>query len=480
MINRYIFFTFLFSFLNSLGQEIILEINDALESKNYQLYETIPIVNKKANKLSLLMLTSKNVKGFLINEKNEVISNLSLKDNIRKYSIVLGHSYNSQEDYRIIIANRKNNKFGIITFSYTSQTTQLKEFEFNSPKERFIQTVQNDDKFYLLSFLDETSTLNIYSFDDNGNYEVIPISLENENLLNIKNEPTPISAFFFNANFPKIDYNNPTSIEVSSEVSKLYIGNGQITFSFDNNKKFTQIVSIDLNSYTYRIKKYLQPLEEIEKYKDKKTNSFLGKEYIYLFASDKDHFEFRIEDLATSKIVKSFKVDSDDVIQFKNTPLIQKGGNLKYYRELEGTNKFLRKINTDKIGVSVFYQNENYIITLGGTQLINNSSPMMIPTGIGVASISTPTGVIYHNPFFTAYNSYSTSKAIYFQSYFDNNLRHIEGEIPDNAFERIKEFEDNENKIYTDGKTIFKHKNYFLRGAYSSFKKSYILRKFEK
>src|SRR5690606_40152917 len=66
----------------------------------------------------------------------------------------------------------------------------------------------------------------------------------------------------------------------------------------------------------------------------------------------------------------------DASISFKNTPIIQEGATAVPFvnrRELEESSKYLRKITSGDLGITVLKQDNHFYITLGGYKEVNNS-----------------------------------------------------------------------------------------------------------
>ena len=86
------------------------------------------------------------------------------------------------------------------------------------------------------------------------------------------------------------------------------------------------------------------------------------------------------------KLIKEFSINKEQPITIKNSPIIQEGVTALPFvtkRELEETKKYLRKISSGQLGLTVIEQDNAYYITLGGYKVTSNSSPMMATTANG-------------------------------------------------------------------------------------------------
>src|SRR5690606_28022611 len=118
-------------------------------------------------------------------------------------------------------------------------------------------------------------------------------------------------------------------------------------------------------------------------------------------------------DLKNNTILKEFVISEDDSIHFKNSPIIQEGGDFASYRELEKTSQFIRKVIQSKMAISAYKDNNNYIVTLGSYE--PKPSTMSMITGGIIGGI---TGVIIMSMF----DSYTNSKSVRILSLLDEKL----------------------------------------------------------
>ena len=383
------------------------------------------------------------------------------------------------------MTNNRHDKFASINLSHKNNSSSFKEFEFEN--EKFVQSIAYNDRFYLITIIKDSSIFNINSFDDDANYIKNKIDLSNDRFIDKKNKKTSLykllttssGAYGINTSIDikKVKEENPNSIDVTSEYNKLYVKENQLLFSFDINKLYTQIISIDLNTFEKEIKQFKKPFADV-KVSKKKTNSYLNGDNIYMIASTKEKFTFTVNDYLSGNLIKEYAASINDTISFKNTPIIQKGGMYDGYREMEKTQKFLRKITAGDVGVSVYKFKDNYQISLGGKQEVRSGGMMMPMGGFGMPIASFGSAAVFFNPTYFAYNSYSNTKSIHIKGLFDVNFNHIEGEIEENVFDKIKDFQTNSNASET-GEIVFKYKDYYYLGNYFSETKEYRLIKFQ-
>ena len=151
---------------------------------------------------------------------------------------------------------------------------------------------------------------------------------------------------------------------------------------------------------------------------------------------------------------------------------MQEGGLYDSSRELGKTKRFLRRIAKGNTGLSVRKVKNKYHVTIGGYIIQNTGGGMMMPFGgIPIGSIGAVT--VFFNPAQIAFNSFTNNKTTRIESLLDTDFNHIQGEIDENAFDKMKDFKSN-NK----GGTVFKYKDFFIKTRYNSFSKEFNFKKF--
>ena len=464
---------------SSNSQEEIARFENHLKTSSISINDAIPIVNEQTQEISLIFTDPKQVYGYLLDSNFKIINEFVSDKRSRKYKTIIGSSVLGK-NYILFLANNKRNKFASVRFSYENDESKITESDLDLNDEKFIQTAEHNNRFYLFTVKRYSSILNVYVFEDESKYEKKEIDLsqsfdKDDSLYNLLTTQKDRGLSLNNdVNINKIEDGNPNAIEITSENTKMYQRNAEIIFSFDDFKDFTKIVSLNLNDFIYEIIEFDKPFKDE---KSKSTNSFIHNDKIYMVASTKKKFNFSIHDFQTGNLIKEYNVNVDEEIKFKNTPLIQVGGMYDGYRELEKTQKFLRKVTNGDIGVSVFEYRDKFEISIGGKQETRNNGGMMMG-GMGFPVASFGAATVFFNPTMFAYNSYIHTKSIHFKGLFDENYNHIEGEIELNVFDKINEYE-KENKKPPGGKSIFRYKDYYILGTFSRWpSKEYTLRKF--
>lgn len=271
-------------------------------------------------------------------------------------------------------------------------------------------------------------------------------------------------------------------------MNKLYCYNNILYITIDNQIEKTALIEIDLTTFDYKVHYIEQGQLDCNIETHTRSNSYLYQNILYQIKGCEKGIILNLSNIFSDSTLASFFIDRYKEISFKNTPFIQNGSywilNKKEEKELENVDKALKRILTDKIGISAYNYNDTIELTIGGhgqIKLSGGSGGMMMSPGM--APISGGSGGMMMSPGMAPtlhnYSSYTSTRSVYFKSMIDKNYYHIEGEVPQNVFEKIKDFlKDYEGKI--SAKTIFKMNDYYILGYYLTDQEKYILRKFVK
>ena len=458
---------FYFSFLILIsivvhGQERLLRFENTLKTSTSNITGVVPIVNEKNNDIGFFVLDTKHIYGYKISSNFEVLDKIKFKNKRRAYKIIVGTSITDNNSYRVFLSNKSNAKFGFIDFSFNTGESTIKEFTIDKD-ERFLQTVSQNNKFYLLTRHKDDSILFVYTFDSGSNMIKNTIDLNKINFADRQGNPTTLSYLLvFDKDIPKIKSNTPNSIDITSSKIKLFQNESTVFLTIDKNLKFTQVIEINLNSLEANGKFFKKPTltKAIER-----SNSFFSDGHLFTISASNKDFKIEIINYDSLKKVEELYANKESDIAFKNSPIIQENGFYTDYRELNKTQKFLRRLSTEEIGISVRRHNDTYKMIIGSIEELNYSG-MMSMSGFGAMQIASVGNFsLWFNPTFMAYNSFSKTKATRIESILDINFQHRKGEIPNNVFDTIKKYQQGQKNA---GYTIFDYKDFIIATDYNT------------
>ena len=492
MKSKILFYGLLFITFQIFGQELLFDKDIELKSIFGDNRNSLPILNKDKNELALFLLDRKQINSLIFNDKYEYIDHYSTNRPEENFDDLIGYSIDLK-GYHLIFTNSTKNQFFIKSIDFSLKSDQGKELSINLKDEKYLESISYKNNFYLLTLKKKSSILKIYEISSNEikNIKEFDFSLyrfsnsDNSTLYDLlirKFEP-----FKSVSVIQKIDNNNPNPLDITTNSCKIYYYNDKFYLTLDNNIYNTWLITINLDDYTSAVKYFGQTkINSIEGAFEIKSNSFLFEDYLYQIMGSKVELSLQIKSLRKDSVIKEFRVNEKEEIDFRNTALFQKGGTIvpgDYERELGKTKQILRKISSSKIGVSVSHYHDDLALTVGGIKEVTSTGGYMM-TGSG-STISTPQGSIslpptYHyNPTMYSYNTYTNTRSVYFKTVLEKNgFNHIEKDITKKeAFDKIKNYEDN-NDVDMTCKTVFKVDEYYVFGYYKKWDKKYYLRKF--
>ena len=455
--------------ITTFSQETVLSFKNDLKTSSSDIKDVIPVVNSETDEIAFFVADAKNVYGYKIDANFKVLEKITSEEKRRKYKVLIGSSASKNDSYRVFLTNKNQTDFAFVNFSFKEGSTSFKEFSIDQ-NETFLQTVNSKNQFYLISGSTLKNELYIYTFDEDGNPLKNNIDISSLRFISSRGKNAKLLSLLVTGDdLTKFEENTPNSIELTSQETKMFVREDSFFITLDHHKMFTQVLEINLNTFKADSFQFNKPsLGE----KAKRTNSYVNGKNIFTIAVTKDEFSVEILNFETGDLLKEYSANKNDSITFKNTAIIQEGGMYDSYRELGKTNRFLRRISKGNSGISARKVNNQYHVIIGGYIVQKSNAGMMMPFGgIPIGSIGSAT--VFFNPAQIAFNSFSNNKTTRIESLLDENFNHLEGEIKENAFDKMKDFKSN-NK----GSTVFKYKDFYIKTEYMSFSKEFIFRKF--
>ncbi|SFB80853.1 hypothetical protein SAMN04487907_101726 [Zunongwangia mangrovi] len=472
---------FLILCLNSFSQQYY-DLPNNLKDSHRSIKEVFTVTNNDNGNLTIFIDDNTTFNAYIYNEEIELVSALQSDGLPKKYDRIIGYIQN--ENITTLFLQHKNDReFGAIQFDFNNKQTKEIEFDFKLKKEAYIEALSKDNRLYILTIEKNSSNLNIYTFDGiqkskntlelGYKYRIDDIEPKDlhEMLISYGGMSSSIE-------IEKIDNQAPVSIELASATNKLYETPEGFNLSLDKSIFETFVISVDLNDYTTEIRQFAKPkYNAIEGYH---SNSFLLKDNIYQIVANSNELYFEAKNMTSNKVIKNIILTAEEEIDFKNTPIIQdKEGDLfAPHRELEKTSKFLRKIDNENIGVSVFQKDDKNIVTLGSHLELQAGGPMMMGMP-GMGGMAGMGFAMQFNLYAGAYFSYTRGKSVRIQCLFDQNFKHLQGEIEDNVFDRIKKFTKHLKNNDT-GENVFEWNDSVFYGYYNKDSEAYRIKKFKK
>lgn len=392
---------------------------------------------------------------------------------------IVGYSIGEENSMHLYFSNKKIDKFYLKTL-LPDGTTKNEEFEFKIKKEYFVQFLNHQNKFYVLTTPKGSSSINLYNFYGNS-FTITSYDLSNERFYGIDNKSIQLSSLLFDKTIEIIEGAIPSAIEITSKPFKIYPKENEFILTLDHRDSATRVIRLNFRNGTHNVSHYTISTLNFQNLNYLKSNSFLFRNRVYQLISSRDRLVFTIKDGVTKKVLQEYTVQKDDEeITFKNSPIFQDGSMYSSgIRELNKTKQFLRKITNSNIGIAAFEKEGLIHLHLGGIREMNSGgAPMMMPGFGGIPIASAGVFTFSLNPTFYAFNSYQQTQSIYIKCLFDaNNFEHLPGPVLPNTFDEITKYTDGLERVGLE--TVFKMNDFFIYGYYNKKNKLYRLLRFE-
>lgn len=436
-----------------LGQTILNSY--PLDLKKYDEYNQI---------LNVENTITNDVFAFVANAQNVTIlkynSALFLKDsftvartNLENMTIV-GYSFSEDENPTLYWATEDYKDILVIKYYLETKTYKVLSFKFPVTSQYIITTFQKDNLFYIISKDIAQPALISYAFK-NGIVEEKVFDFSPYTFQNRRTQLLTFNQVLSENPIEKIESDEYNPLFKSTKKSKMYMLNNHIILTLDQNPKKTQVFDLNLENHDITEKNFIQSGTQDPK---KLSNSFFYNNKIYQISTTQDELLLDIKDYNSTETLKSFKVTKNDTIRFKSSPLLTQQNNEKP-KELKNTSKFLQRLSYLEVGLSVFNNNQNTLLTLGGVPRIEK---------------------MYYtvNDQFYSWDYTQTfhSQSVFFESTLNSNFESIPQQPQPLALDNINYYLDSNKKATLP--SILKLKEYHILGYYDPTSKQYIMRKF--
>jgi len=474
-------------FLTGFAQEILVEQNAYLESYFSDRRAVYPLVDKASGKVTLFLLDCDSIRIQQYDKDFRFQKNYHCARPKGKFKHLTGHTI-SNNKYHLYFSNKKRKEFLVQTIDIKSKENSEKRIPLKISKEQYLESVCCNNKLYVLSrkLVSSIYKLRVFKGTDLENCVEYDLSEKlgkrvPQDVISDDIYGTPIEKKI--TNFVKIENADPNPLDLTSKENKLYCVNNQLILSFDDFADETLVIKIDLNNYALFANTYEQGKFTIGKNLKTRSNSYVYNNSLYQLRVSRSEICFLVRDLDSGQLLKEFKANRDEKINFSNTPLMLKGTAAfrTNDRELE-TKQLLRKLAANRVGVSAYQRNGQLQVKIGG---VKEEDPNVVGFAVmfGVIGAITYTALAgsgdSNNTTMASFLNYHNNKAMVFTSLFDpENLQHITGEPSANPYDEMKEFISNEVSSLS-AFTLFKLNDYYVLGYYMNESDKYVLRKFE-
>lgn len=457
--------------LQLLGQEKLSELENALKIGTSKINKLYANSNSEGESLFLIPDGSK-IATYLYSENFEPLGQGLLIDNVLYKYPYISSFIGAGKKRTIFLRKANNKKWGAVFLDFDNRSLRQVDLDFKLKGDHFINEFSRNGFHYVVTLLRNSSTFRMYRFDQNGDITHTDYNLSSTNFTPKKRGSGDLSKIIepqrenFKTNV--VEEGTPVALNTVNEVIKLYPQDDKVRITLDMRRTYTIIIDLFLESKKYEVHTIERPSLR-DPSSMEKTNSFLQGDLLFSFKTSYDELLFAIIDIRTKKLLKEFRVDEKENISFSNTPIIQEGGALDDYRELDRTRQFLRKTVSSNPAVAVFKNDDDYVITLGASQEIESPGILITSSTLGGA-IGAGLVIGIGNAVFGNYLNYTRTKTARIQTILDTDYKHKpQSVVPENIFDRIEAFELELDEEYGKDKgatTLLKIGDAYIYGFY--------------
>lgn len=450
------------TFTASFGQ--VLLSTQPLELKKSSDYHQILSAVNLQNQVYTFASDKEKIKLFKYNSALFFTDSLNITRPEKSYVSMTGYSFDEIGNPYLYWASEDFMKIQSIYFDIQKRTNASNFYTFQFKNESLLNTFSENNSFYLLSSFDKEPMLKLYIFKDGKKEEKI-LDFSSYKLQNETGKTRTFNQLLNENPMEMIDTKSLNPLFYGVNKSKIYVFQNSIIITFDSLSQ-TQVFEIDLNNYSITEKIIPQQILTAVG----KSNSFFHNDILYQLKLNEQELAIAATNFKSLEKIKSYSVNQNTQIDFKNSPLYIQTGTDKA-REIKDTKKFLKRLNRCSVGLSIYDTPNGNLITVGGVRDASSTGNIILGVTAGIAMVSvgtyTDTGNLFEG---------TDMQSIYFEGLFDKNFEHKKIQQGKLAVDYISQFI-NENRI--SFQNVFPYKDYFILGYYDAKSKQYIMRKFE-
>lgn len=416
------------------------------------------IASDTANSQLLVYIADKeNLKVLRHNNAVLFTDSLVTKRPAREFLAMEGYSFNGQKA-TVYWGDEWLNRIEAVDFNFETKSITKKQFKFtyDVSRERLISFSENNSFFLVTLLPEEKLRFSIF----NGTQYVDKVAdFSSFHIVGADNKKTSLNYLIKQYGLQKIESKTYNALMDAGRIIKLYVLHDRMLLTLDNNPEFTQIFTI--NTDTFAVTEKRIPQAGYEKNADANSYYFEGRLYRILLTDDL--IRLSVASVATGAELGSHSAKKSEAITFKNTPLYTERGVGAKASELENTEKFLKKARGEGAAIAVYGIPDEMLISAGATRIIRPFEQGIITTII-MGEDADP-------------EDYEDIRTTYFESVFDGRFNHIEGALSPLAIDFINDFSV-KMKGWTSMRTIMPFKDYYILGYYNKIARSYVLEQY--
>ena len=382
----------------------------------------------------------------------------------KEYEFMAGYSFENNGNPCTYWASEDFRKLQSITFDFENRNTKFDNFQLAFTDESILNTFSENNFFYILTLPKNDDRLKIYAFRRGQVYEK-SIDFSNYKFIDSKGKSLAFNQLIRENGLEMIDTKAVNPLFQTVGKSKMFIEGNKMVLTFDSTMQ-TQIFQVDLNSFS--VSEQIIPQQMLVN--SGKSNSYFHQNKLYQIKVNDGELAVSAVDLASGNVLKKYYADAKDEISFRNSPLLSQTGR-QAGREMKTTKKFLQRLNSSEVGISVYQTPHELLLTVGGIKNVNSTGSILLGITAGAAMVATGTGADVSDMF-----DGQDLQSTYFEALFDDKFEHQNLEQLPLAVDGISQFLAENNFSL---QSVFRFENYYIVNYYDAKKKELVMRRFE-
>lgn len=456
------------------SQQVAVELqNNFTISNPTVIKESFAIYDKESKRTAYFLSDDDYLYGFLLDSNLVQIGQIKTERLPKRFDRLIGHQFLDRK-INLFLNTQNGRSTGVVTLDFSNGFNAIQKLDLKFRKEEYLDAVTFENNVHIMTVAKSKSQLNVYTFSDGNPYEKHVVSFEKDAFLNHKGKSIPLYDLLVEQNNSgdiieaiNVDPELPVSIANAAKYVKIYNDKNQnaLRIVSDRYNEYTQIIKVDFNDYSATVNQF--PKDDFKGSRlGLRSNSFIEDEKLFQFSAKNDTLNFSVIDLKSKELLLENYVGENESIPFKNTALLKEDGSVKDVKVERETKKLLSKISASEAGLSVYRDNDNYIVSFGAVDEDSTDSLISIGAFLGGLGGALVMSLI----------NYESTTSLKATGIFDSNLNHVEGDVPKNIFNRIQEFNRDLKKHSADA--LVKRENDFLWSTHFKDENRYIIYKF--
>ena len=372
---------------------------------------------------------------------------------------LMGYSFSEDGNPTLYWFSKEEKTIILIKYYLENKTSRALKFQVPLDDKAILAHYQKDNNFYLLMQEKTRQALTAFIFK-NGMAQEKFLDFSSFKFIDRKTQPRTFNQILNENPIEKMDAGEYNPLYKVSAKSKIYTLPNRLILTLDQSFRKTQLFDIDLESLEIKEKTFSKPVGE----KNPKTsNSYYHENKLYQINVNADELLFDIKNYESGQSIKTFSVSKKDTIRFSNSPLLMQIED-REPRKLKNTAKFLKALSALDAGLSVYKNQKNLFITLGGTG--SNFKT------ISINAFNDPFGDFPSNNYYNIESNYS----VFFESIWTKKLELTQETHEPFASDKIFYFLDTHKEAVLYN--TLKLNNYTILSYYDIIARQFVLRKF--